>query len=63
MVQVAITAMREKVAKENAVPAPSSPNSTIPDFDAEKSVKEGSELAEVEKRYKKLESGSRSEGL
>ena len=63
MVQAAITATRDKVAKESKVPTPSSPSSVAETFDAEKAVKEGSELEEVTKRYEKLKESGMGEGM
>ena len=57
-VQILIQAEREKVLKAKQVPAPSSPSSVQIQPDAEKAVREGKELEEVEKRYKEIESGT-----
>ena len=64
-VQSAIQATREKVAKENKVPEPSSPASEADFSDAEEVVRKGREavIAEAQRRAAELARRGRGEGL
>ncbi len=63
MVQAAIQGMRDKAEKLSKTPPPSSPDGSTPVFDAPKAVKEGTEIDEIAKRYKEVDSGEKREGV